>query len=55
MGFMGYGTAKLKEKAEKRNMTVDEYCNYLEYKKRTRHWSKKIAPKQLNEARSTDA
>lgn len=42
MGFMGYGTEALKRKAAKRGMTVDEYCAYLEYKKRTRHWNKKI-------------
>jgi hypothetical protein len=36
MGFMGYSTAKLEEKAMKRNMTLDEYCEYLVYKRRNR-------------------
>lgn len=49
MGFMGYSTAKLKEKAVKRQMTIDEYCEYLEMKRRTRHWSKK------NKKETTDA
>lgn len=41
MGFMGYSAKKLQEKADKRGISLDAYCNYLEYKKRTKGWSKK--------------
>lgn len=42
MGFMGYSTEKLKAKAAKRGMTLEQYCDYLEYKKRTKGWAKKV-------------
>lgn len=44
MGFMGYSTAKLKERAEKRGMTLEQYCKELELrlqdKKRNKAYAK---------------
>jgi len=41
MGFMGYSTKKLEERAKKRGLTLDQYCKELELRKQEKKQDKK--------------